>query len=53
MDVNGFEYNIDQVAEIYAKLEMAKIMMAESTRLMQEAETAIKFYRITNEAATE
>lgn len=47
-EFNGFTYSNDQIAEIYAKLEVAKLMMKMGSELAQQAETDIKFYRMTN-----
>lgn len=47
-EFNGFTYSNDQIAEIYAKLEVAKLMMKMGAELAQQAETDIQFYRMTN-----
>jgi hypothetical protein len=45
---NGFSYSTDQVAEIYAKLEVAKLLVKMGTEMAKQAETDIKFFRISN-----
>ncbi len=45
---NGFKYSDDQVAEIYAKLEVAKMLTQLGAEMAKQAETDIKFYRMTN-----
>jgi hypothetical protein len=45
---NGFKYSDDQVAEIYAKLEVAKMLTQLGAEMAKQAETDIKFYRVTN-----
>jgi len=50
-EFNGFTYSNDQIAEIYAKLEVAKMMMKLGSELAQQAETDIQFYRMTNSQA--
>jgi hypothetical protein len=45
---NGFKYSTDQVSEIYAKLEVAKLLMKMGTEMAKQAETDIKFFRISN-----
>lgn len=47
-EFNGFTYSGDQVAEIYAKLEVAKMMIKMGSELAKQAETDIQFYRMTN-----
>ena len=46
---NGFKYSNDQIADIYAKLEVAKMLMKMGSDMAKQAETDIKFYRMTNE----
>lgn len=43
-----FNYSTDQLAEIYAKLEVAKMLVKLGTDMAKQAETDIKFYRMTN-----
>lgn len=45
---NGSNYSTDQIAEIYAKLEVAKMLIKLGTDMAKQAETDIKFYRMTN-----
>lgn len=45
---NGFKYSNDQIAEIYAKLEVAKMLMQMGSDMAKQAETDIKFFRMTN-----
>jgi hypothetical protein len=45
-----FNYSTDQVAEIYAKLEVAKMLMKLGSDMAKQAETDIKFFRMTNPA---
>ena len=47
---NEFNYSIDQMSEIYAKLEVAKMLMRLGSDMAKQAETDIKFYRMTNGA---
>jgi hypothetical protein len=41
-------YSVDQLAEIYAKLEVAKLLMKMGTDMAKQAETDIKFFKMTN-----
>ena len=45
---NEFNYSSDQIADIYAKLEVAKLLMKMGADMAKQAETDIKFYRMTN-----
>jgi hypothetical protein len=45
---NEFNYSEDQIAGIYAKLEVAKLLMKMGSDMAKQAETDIKFYRMTN-----
>jgi hypothetical protein len=45
---NEYNYSDDQIAEIYAKLEVAKLLMKMGADMAKQAETDIKFYRMTN-----
>lgn len=45
---NDFNYSTDQMAEIFAKLEVAKLLMKMGSDMAKQAETDIKFYRMTN-----
>ncbi len=45
---NEFKYSNDQIADIYAKLEVAKMLMKMGSDMAKQAETDIKFYRMTN-----
>jgi hypothetical protein len=48
---NEFNYSSDQIADIYAKLEVAKLLMKMGSDMAKQAETDIKFYRMNNPAA--
>ncbi len=41
-------YSSEQIADIYAKLEVAKLLMKMGADMAKQAETDIKFYRMTN-----
>jgi hypothetical protein len=41
-------YSNEQIADIYAKLEVAKLLMKMGADMAKQAETDIKFYRMTN-----
>lgn len=43
-----FNYSTDQIAEVYAKLEVAKMLVKLGTDMAKQAETDIKFFRMTN-----
>jgi hypothetical protein len=43
-----YNYSTDQIAEIYAKLETAKLLMKLGSDMAKQAEIDIKFYRMTN-----
>lgn len=43
-----FQYTADQIVEIYARLETAKLLMKLGTDMAKQVETDIKFYRMTN-----
>lgn len=45
---NDFNYSTDQMAEIFAKLEVAKLLMKMGSDMAKQAETDIKFFRMTN-----
>lgn len=45
---SDFNYSTDQIADVYAKLEVAKMLIKMGTELAKVAETDIKFYRLTN-----
>lgn len=42
-------YSSEQIADIYAKLEVAKLLMKMGADMAKQAETDIRFYRMTNE----
>jgi len=44
-----FKYTTDQMSEIYAKLEVAKMLIKLGTDMAEQAATDIKFYRMTND----
>ena len=41
-------YTTDQMAEIYAKLEVSKMLIKMGTDMAKQAEADIKFFRMTN-----
>jgi hypothetical protein len=43
-----YNYSTDQIADIYAKLEVARLLMKLGSDMAKQAETDIKFYRMTN-----
>jgi hypothetical protein len=45
---DDFQYTTDQIAEIYARLETAKLLMKLGTDMAKQVEIDIKFYRMTN-----
>jgi hypothetical protein len=47
--MDDFKYTSDQVAEIYAKLEVAKMLIKLGTDMAEQATTDIQFYRMTND----
>ncbi len=46
-----YEYSTDQIAEVYAKLEVAKLLIKMGTDMAKQAETDIKFFRLANKEA--
>lgn len=48
MQNDDFSYTTDQMAEIYAKLEVAKMLTKMGTDMAKQAADDIKFYRMTN-----
>jgi hypothetical protein len=48
MAKDDFNYSTDQMAEIYAKLEVSKMLIKLGTDMAKQAEMDIKFYRMTN-----
>ena len=48
MENGDFNYTTDQMAEIYAKLEVAKMLTKMGTDMAKQAADDIKFYRMTN-----
>ena len=53
MDSEGFNYTTDQMAEIYAKLEVAKMLTKMGTDMARQAADDIKFFRMTNDVDPE
>lgn len=53
MDNKDFNYSTDQMAEIYAKLEVAKMLMKMGSDMAKQVENDIKFYRMTNNIENE
>jgi hypothetical protein len=47
-EFNHSNYTTDQMAEIYAKLEVAKMLTKMGTDMAKQAEADIKFFRMTN-----
>ena len=45
---NEFNYSTDQMADIYARLEVAKLLMKMGSEMAKKVETDIKFWRMTN-----
>lgn len=43
-----FNYSTDQMAEIYAKLEVSKMLVKLGTDMASQVADDIKFYRMTN-----
>lgn len=48
MQDENFKYSVDQMSEIYAKLEVAKMLTKMGTDMARQAADDIKFYRMTN-----
>jgi 3'-phosphoadenosine 5'-phosphosulfate sulfotransferase len=48
--MSDFEYRNNQVSEIYAKLEVAKMLIKLGTEMAEQATIDIQFYRITNDS---
>ena len=44
----GYTYSRDQISEIYAKLEVAKLLSQMSKDIAAQAADDVKFYRMTN-----
>lgn len=53
MQEENFNYSVDQMSEIYAKLEVAKMLTKMGTEMARQAADDIKFYRMTNGLETE
>lgn len=53
MNENEFNYTTDQMAEIYAKLEVAKMLIRIGTDMAKQVENDIKFFKITNNISDE
>ena len=47
MDSEDFNYTTDEIAEIYSKLEVARILTKMGTEMAREAADQIKFIKIT------
>ena len=45
---NSTNYTKDQIAEIYAKLEVAKMLTKMGTDMAKQATNDIRFYKMTN-----
>ena len=48
MENGDFNYTTDQMAEIYAKLEVSKMLVKMGTDMAKQAADDIKFYKMTN-----
>lgn len=48
MENGEFNYTADQMAEIYAKLEVSKMLVKMGTDMAKQAADDIKFYKMTN-----
>lgn len=48
MENDDFNYSTDQITDIYAKLETAKMLIKIGTDMAKQASDDIKFYRMTN-----
>ncbi len=48
MENRDFNYTTDQMAEIYAKLEVAKILTKMGSDMAKQVETDIRFFKMTN-----
>lgn len=48
MTNDDFRYTTDQIAEIYARLEVSKMLIKLGTDMAKQVDTDIKFYRMTN-----
>ena len=48
MENEDSNYTTDQMAEIYAKLEVSKMLVKMGTDMAKQAADDIKFYRMTN-----
>jgi hypothetical protein len=46
-----YEYNEDQMAAIFAKLEVSKLLISMGTEIAKQVQTDVKFYRITNDSS--
>ena len=44
------EYTTKQIADIYSKLEVSKLLISMGTDIAKQVETDIKFYRMTNDS---
>jgi hypothetical protein len=47
-DFNQSNYSTDQMAEIYAKLEVSKMLIKLGTDMAKQASDDIRFFRMTN-----
>ena len=48
-EFNHNKYTTDQMAEIYTRLEVSKMLIKMGTDLAKQVSDDIKFYRMTNE----
>lgn len=53
MQDENFNYSVDQMSEIYTKLEVAKMLTKMGSEMARQAADDIKFYRMTNGLDTE
>jgi len=50
MTDTNHEYTMEQIADIYSKLEVSKLLISMGTDIAKQVETDIKFYRMTNDS---
>ena len=48
MENKDFNYSTDQMAEIYAKLEVARMLTKMGSDMAKQVETDIRFFKMTN-----
>lgn len=50
MTDTNYEYTMEQIADVYAKLERSKQLIQAGTDIAYQVQTDIQFYRITNDS---